>query len=76
MQRLFILLALTTVIFLQSIPAYCATTTFHLSVTIPAHVILNGPNMAPSSKNAYQMVQTATVVRNNKNISLTSIVVP
>ncbi len=80
MLRPFILLALTIVIFIQTVPAYCGaskTTTFQLSVTIPEHVILNN-NLegTPFSNNLYQLVQTQTVIRNNKTISLTSIVVP
>jgi hypothetical protein len=80
MLKLFILLALTIVICIQAIPAYCGvsrTTTFQLSVTIPDHVISNmNLGVTPFSNNPYQLVQTQTVTRNNKSISLISIVVP
>jgi hypothetical protein len=49
---------------------------FQLSVTMPEHVIVNNTSVSPFSNNAYQLVQTQTVIRNNKTISLTSIVVP
>ena len=80
MHKLPILIALTTVIFIQTMPAYCGvsrTMSFRLSVTIPEHVIFNNnPGVTPFSNNTYQIVQTQTVIRNNKSISLTSIVVP
>ncbi len=81
MSKLFILLALAIVIFIQTAPVYCSgisrTMIFHLSVTIPEHVIFNNDLVStPFSKNPYQLVQTQTITRNNKNIQLTSIVVP
>ena len=80
MLRFFILLALTTVVFLQVLPAFCGasqTTSFQLSVTIPEHVISKNNSVAtPLSNNPYQLAQTQIVTRNNKTISLTSIVVP
>jgi hypothetical protein len=81
MLKLFILLALGTIVFLQTAPAYCGvskTATFQLSVTIPEHIIFNS-NLAaatPFSNNPYQLIQTQIVMRNNRNINLTSIVVP
>ena len=78
MLKLFILLALTIATFIQAAPAYCGvsrTTVFRLSVTIPEHVIFN-TNPQNASHNPYQLTQTQTVMRNNKSISLTSIVVP
>jgi hypothetical protein len=78
MLKLFILLAVAISIFIQTVPAYCGvsrTTTFQLSVTIPDHVILSS-SPSPFSNNPYQLAQTQIVMRNNRNISLTSIVVP
>ena len=78
MLKLLSLFAVVTAIFMQTVPAFCEvsrSTTFHLSVTIPEHVILNNLR-APLSNNTVQLVQTQTVIRNNKSISLTSIVVP
>jgi len=72
------LLLLTTVIFMQSIPAYCGVTrtaSFQVSVTIPEHVMLNSSG-TPLSNSPYQLIQTQIVMRNNKNTNLTSIVVP
>jgi hypothetical protein len=72
--------ALIILIYMQAAPAYCGvsrTMTFNLSVTIPEHVIFNsGLRATPFSNNTYQLVQTETVIRNNKSIRLTSIVVP
>jgi hypothetical protein len=80
MLKLFILLTLTTVTFLQTIPAYCGVTrtgSFQISVIIPEHVMsYSGLATAPFSNNINQLIQTETVVRNNKSITLTSIVVP
>ena len=80
MLKLLPLLVLTIVIFMQVVPAYCGvsrTMSFQLSVTIPPHVIVNNSlNIIPFSNNHYQLVQTQTVIRNNKSIRLTSIVVP
>ena len=76
MSLLFLMIALM----IQTVPSYCAvtnTTIFHLSVTIPEHVIYNSRiKEALFSRNPYQMAQTQTVVRNHKPVSLTSIVVP
>ena len=52
MLKLFILLALTTVIFLQTVPAYCQGRTLSLivSATLPEHVMDNGNlNVTPFS---------------------------
>ena len=71
------LLSLIVFVFIQTLPAYCRTAAFQLSVTIPEHVMLNNSLVAaPFSVNPYQLVQTQTVIRNNQNVSLTSIVVP
>jgi len=79
MFRILILLAFTTVIFMQAIPAYCGasrTESFELSVTIPEHVFYsNAAQVNPFMMNTHQVVQTQTVVRNNQTITLTSIVV-
>jgi len=51
--------------------------TLIVSATLPPHVMDNGnPGLTPLSNNAVQLVQTQTVIRNNKSIVLTSIVVP
>ena len=74
-----ILLVVTIFILLQTAPGFCAaskTTTFQVSVTIPEHVILNIKPGNSFSNNPYQLVQTQTVIRNNKNVHLTSLVVP
>ena len=80
MQKLLFLLALIIFLIIQSEPAFCGaskTESFELSVTIPPHVISNNnPGVALFAHNPYQLVQTQTVIRNNKAISLTSIVVP
>ena len=80
MLKLLSLFALIIIIFMQALPAYCGVTrtmVFHLSVTIPEHVISNnGLKTTSFSINPYQLVQTQTVLRNNKSISLISIVVP
>jgi hypothetical protein len=79
MRKLFTLIAVVTVIFLQAGHAYCGvskTMTFRLSVTIPPHVIYDTSNGTPISNYPFQLIQTQTVMRNNKSIQLTSIVVP
>ena len=78
MHKYPILIALTILTFIQAVPAYCGvsrTMTFQLSVTIPEHVMSYKLGMTPFSNNVYQLVQTQTVIRNNKTIQLTSIVV-
>ena len=79
MLKLFILAALTIFICLQTVPAYCGasrTMAFQVSVTIPEHVMFNNDICYSIFKQSYQLVQTQTVIRNNRAISLTSIVVP
>ena len=80
MLKCLVLLTLTIITFMQTLPAYCGvsrTETFQISVTIPPHVMANDAlNVIPVSNNAFQLVQTQIVIRNNKTISLTSIVVP
>ena len=78
MLKFFILLALTTVIFIQTVPAYCGTSvSLIVSATLPEHVIANNNlSITPFSNNSNQLVQTQIVIKNNKSISLTSIVVP
>ena len=71
MFKFFILFALTTVLCLQCLPAYCGvsrTVALQVSVTIPPHVMLNN--------NLGQLVQTQTMIRNNQNVQVTSIVLP
>jgi hypothetical protein len=71
--------AITSVIVMQTLSAFGGVSRsmmFQISVTIPEHVILNGVSSAPFANNPYQLVQTQTVVRNNKTIQLRSIVVP
>jgi hypothetical protein len=75
MLKFFILLALTTVIFIQTVPAYSMSLV--VSATLPEHAMANNNlSVTPFSNNPYQLVQTQIVIRNNKTISLTSIVVP
>jgi len=77
MRQYPILPALIAIIFLQTVPAFCASMSLEVSVTIPEHVISQGPLSSNLlSSNSIQLVQTQTVVRNNQTISLTSIVVP
>ena len=77
MFKFFILLALTTIVCLQSFPAYCETLTLQISVTIPAHAILsNDSQVSAFANNAQQLVQTQTVIRNNQSVQINSIVVP
>ncbi len=70
MFKFLTLLFLTTVIFMQTVPAYCGgrTTSLEVSATLPEHVMENN--------NQLTQTQTQTVIRNNKIINLTSIVVP
>ena len=76
MRRILLLLALTTFVFLQSVPAYCTTMSFQVSVTMPEHVMAsNTLGQAISLNSTYQLVQTQTVIRDNERINLTSIVV-
>jgi hypothetical protein len=80
MLKLLVPLALTIVIFTQTVPVFggvSSTMTIQLAVTIPQHVILNSNLVStPFSNNAFQLVQTQSVIRNLKTISLTSVVVP
>jgi hypothetical protein len=82
MLKLFILLALTIVFFIQTAPAYCGvskTVVFHITVTLPAHVMAdNDLSLNPFSNKPYQnqIVQTQTVIRDSRTISLISVVVP
>jgi len=78
MLKFLILLALTTVIFIQTVPAYCGgSRSLLVSATLPEHVMTNNNLERTSfSNNPYQLAQTQIVIRNNKTITLTSIVVP
>jgi len=80
MKKLLFLSAIAIFIIIQTEPVFCGvskTATFRLSVTIPEHVMGNNNlSVSPLSNNSNQLVQTQTVVRDNKSISLTSIVVP
>ena len=80
MLKLLILLVLTTVFIMQSLPAYCAGTrviSLQVSATLPEHVMANSINGIPQfSDSPMQLVQTETVIRNNQSIRLVSIVVP
>lgn len=80
MPKLLYLIALIIFLILQEEPAFCGATrtmSFQISVTIPEHVMLNNDlNAAPPASTPFQLVQTQTVIRNNRTISLTSIVVP
>jgi hypothetical protein len=65
---------------MQTVPAYCGvsrTFILQISATIPEHVMTNNNlSITPFSNNTYQLIKTQTVIRDNKSISLTSIVVP
>lgn len=81
MLKFFILLTLTIITFIHIVPAYCApaarSLTLQVSATIPEHVMAIGAlGVAPLPNMAFQLIQTETVIRNNKPINLTSIVVP
>jgi hypothetical protein len=82
MLKLLIPAAVAIAIFIQAFPAYCGvsrTATFELSVTIPEHIVTNSALVASSFTNnpfQFQLIQTQIVMRNNKSIRLTSIVVP
>ena len=80
MQKLLYLLAIAIFIIIQTEPAYCGVSkseSFEISVTIPEHVISNNNSQAnPFLNNTHQLVQTQTVIRDNKSITLTSVVVP
>jgi len=80
MKRFLKLLAVVIFIIIQTEPAFSQiskTTVFQMSVTIPEHVIYNNGLMAaPAANHLDQLIQTQTVIRNNKTIRLTSIVVP
>lgn len=76
--KLLFTLALALIITIQAFPAFAATTrttTFHLSVTIPEHVMMPSGN-DPVGGAAYQLVQKQILIRNNRAVSMTSIVVP
>ena len=76
MLKILILLGVTILIFILTTPAYCSTTVFHISATIPEHVMTNNiPGVNPFPQNLNQSVQTETVIRNNHNIQMTTIVV-
>ena len=78
MLILLILPALAIFILMQTIPAYCGegsrTLSLQVSATLPQHVMTNSGTQL--SNNPNQLAQTQMVVRNNKNISLTTVVVP
>lgn len=79
MLKCLILLVLIVVFFTQTPPAYCGSRSISLivSATLPEHVMdIGTPGIAPFLNNPNQLVQTEMVVRNNKSIRLTSIVVP
>ena len=79
MQRFLKFFAIVIFIIIQEEPGYCQitkTTTFHISVTIPEHVLSPGLGIAPDTNHSNQLIQTQTVMRNNKAVSLTTIVVP
>jgi hypothetical protein len=80
MIKCLILFALTIVISLPAITAYCGgsgSMTLVVSATLPEHVMDNDiSGAAPLSNNLVQLVQTQTVIRNNQSIRLVSIVVP
>jgi len=77
MLRSLSLLALTAVILIQTVPAYCGSMSLEVSAIVPPHVMAyNSLNINPSSANPAQLVQTQTVIRNNKSVDLISIVVP
>jgi len=73
--KLLILLALTILISLPAVNAYCAgSMTLVVSATLPSHVMDN--NALLQSNNADQLVQTQTIIKNNKSFVVTSIVLP
>ena len=80
MFKFLILLALTIVIIIQTAPAYCLgsnTVSFQVSAIMPEHVMFNSNHEALAFSNNFQQIsQTQTVIRNNRTISLTSIVAP
>jgi hypothetical protein len=81
MLKLLILAALTIVILIQTVPAYCAvglrTISMQVSATLPEHVMAyDNLTVTRFSSSPYQLVQTDTVIRNNQSFRITSIVVP
>ena len=80
MYKCLILLALTIVLTLPAITAYCGglrSESLVVSATLPEHVMANDITAAaPISNNIIQLVQTQTVIRNNQSIRLVSIVAP
>ena len=77
LKLIVVLTSVALLICIQTLPAYSGATktvTFQVSATLPEHVISNNINTALNSSS--QLVQTQTVFRNNKTISLTTIVVP
>ncbi|MBF0503465.1 MAG: hypothetical protein HQL14_00030 [Candidatus Omnitrophica bacterium] len=78
MSRFPIILAFIGLILIQTEPAFSAVTrtlTLLVSATLPEHIMTNSLNIAPIS-NTNQLIQTDTVIRNNKSVRLTTIVVP
>lgn len=80
MLKLFILLALTIVISMPAITAYCEGSriaSITVSATIPQHVMeSNALGITPIVNNPNQLVQTKTVIINDKRFIITSIVLP
>jgi len=75
MYKFLIVLTLTAVAVLQTLPAYCAgsrTEILQVSATLPPHAMLGN---SPFSRNLDQSAQTEMMVRDNKMMQVTSIVV-
>ena len=65
MFKFLLLLCLTILICLQTVPAYCESLTFQVSVTIPPHVMLNSNlGINSFSQNPNQLIQNQIVIRN------------
>jgi len=80
MSKLYFLVLIIIFLVLQEEPSFCGVTrtaSFQIAVTIPEHVMSsNGAGLALPASTPFQFVQTQMVLRGNKLVQLTSIVVP
>jgi len=80
MLKLFFLLALTILVIMQTQPGFCEgarVIMLQVSATMPPHVMINANHQVnPFSDTVLQITQTQLIIRDNRTISLTSIVVP
>ncbi|MBF0511703.1 MAG: hypothetical protein HQL13_05160 [Candidatus Omnitrophica bacterium] len=79
MIKFLIIFLFTIVFFLPAIPGFCGesrTVTFQLSLTIPPHVMWSPAGDLQGTSRSNQIVQTDTMIRNNRMVEMTSVLVP